>query len=327
MAKIDQWEQSIGRRLRLRDLFVFFTVVECGSMAKAAAQLGVSTPSISDLIADLEHALAVRLFDRSSKGVLMTPYGQALLVRGRSAFDELRQGIRDIECLSDPGSGELRIGCPESVAAGFLVPILERVTKQYPRLRIHVVHVRTPTIEFPELDERKIDLVIARLLRLPPDGQLSKEHNAEVMLNDPFCLVVGPKSKWAGRKKIELAELIDEPFVMTPTDALGALFIAEAFQKRGLNAPANTITTFSIHLRTNLVSNGDFVTALPSSVLHLSANRYSLRELPVRLSAEPSPVAIVTLRNRTPRPAVRMFTECARDIAKSFEKRLRVRDS
>ena len=51
MAKINQWEQQIGRGLRLRDLFVFFTVVECGSMAKAAAQLGVSTPSVSDVIA------------------------------------------------------------------------------------------------------------------------------------------------------------------------------------------------------------------------------------------------------------------------------------
>ncbi len=319
MPKINQWEQRIGRRLRLRDLFVFFTVVECGSMAKAAAQLGVSTPSISGVIADLEHALGVKLLDRSSKGVIMTLYGQALLDRGRAAFDELRQCIRDIEFISDPGSGELRIGCPESIAAGFLVPILERMAKQYPRLSIHVMQVRTPTIEFPELQERKIDLVVARLARLPTNGCLTKELNAEVVLDDPFFLVVGPKSKWATRKNIDLAELVDEPFVMTPMDAIGALFITEAFQKRGLNAPANTITTFSIHLRTNLVSKGNFITALPSSVLHLSGSRYSLKELPVKLSAQPSPVAIVTLRNRTPGPAVRIFTECARDIAKSFQ--------
>lgn len=320
MAKIDQWEHIIGRRLRLRDLFVFFTVVECGSMAKAAAKLGVSTPSISDLIADLEHALRVRLLDRSSKGVLMTAYGQALLARGRSAFDELRQGVQEIGALSDPGSGELRIGCPESIAAGFLIPILERMAKQYPRLSIHVVQIRTPTTEFPELEERKIDLVIARLPRLPVDGRLSKELNAEVVLNDPFSLVVGPNSKWVRRKKIELAELVDETFVMTPMDAVGTLLIAEAFQQHHLNTPASTITTFSIHLRTNLVSNGNFIAALPRSVLRLCAGRYSLRELPIRLPAQTSPVAIVTLRNRTPRPAVGIFTQCARDIAKSFDK-------
>src|SRR5437016_3858403 len=108
MSRLVQWEQQIGRRLRLRDLFVFFTVVEYGSMAKAATKLGVSTPSISEIIAALEQALGVRLLDRSSKGVVATPYGEALLVRGRAAFDELRQGVKDIEFIADPLAGELR---------------------------------------------------------------------------------------------------------------------------------------------------------------------------------------------------------------------------
>lgn len=159
MPNLIQWEQLIGRRLRLRDLFVFFTVVEYGSMAKAGSKLGVSTPSISEAIAALEHALGVRLLDRSPKGIVMTPYGEALLARGRAAFDELRQGIRDIEFIGDPRAGELRIGCPELIAAGFLVAVLERFAKDYPRVRFHVVPVHQPTVEFPELYERKVDLV------------------------------------------------------------------------------------------------------------------------------------------------------------------------
>src|SRR5215468_8104612 len=113
MPKLMQWEHQIGRRLRLRDLFVYFTVAEQGSMAKAASKLGVSTPSISEVVAGLEHALGVRLLDRSSKGVVTTQYGEAVLARGRAAFDELRQGIRDIDFIADPHAGELRIGCPE----------------------------------------------------------------------------------------------------------------------------------------------------------------------------------------------------------------------
>src|SRR5258708_17388590 len=116
MSKLIQWEHQIGRRLRLRDLFVFFTVVEYGSMAKAGVKLGVSTPSISEEIAALEHALGVRLLDRTPKGIVTTPYGEALLARDRAAFDQLRQGISDIEFLADPDAGELRIGCPEWLA-------------------------------------------------------------------------------------------------------------------------------------------------------------------------------------------------------------------
>jgi molybdenum-dependent DNA-binding transcriptional regulator ModE len=89
------WEARIGRRLRLRDLHVFFTVVRWGSMAKAAEQLGVSQPAISKVIGDLEHALGVRLLDRSRRGVEPTIYGNALLKRGLIAFDELKQSIKD----------------------------------------------------------------------------------------------------------------------------------------------------------------------------------------------------------------------------------------
>ena len=318
MVKLIQWEQQIGRRLQLRDLFVFFTVVEYGSMAKAAAKLGVSTPSISELIAALEHSLGVRLLDRSPKGVVTTPYGNALLARGRAAFDELRQGIREIEFIADPRAGEVRIGCPELISAGFLVPVLERLSRHYPRIRFHVEQVHTPTVQFPELHERKVDLVLARLVKLPVQGHLNEELNAEVLFNDPFSLVVSEKSKWARRRKVELVDLVDEPWIMTPLDALGGLFVTEAFRMSGLKAPNLVITTFSIHLRNNLVGSGQFITALPASVLRINSKSHSLKELPIELSIQPSPVAIVTLRNRTLSPAVQVFIQCAREVAKSM---------
>jgi len=316
MPRLMRWEQQIGRRLRLRDLFVFFTVVEYGSMAKAADKLGVSTPSISEVIASLEHALGVRLLDRTPKGIVTTPYGEALLVRGRAAFDELRQGIRDIEFIADPSAGELRIGCPESIAAGFLVSVLEKFSRDHPRVKLHVVPVYTPTVEFLELHDRKIDLAFARLAKDPLDGRLSEELNAEVLFNDKYSVVVGDKSKWA-RRKVGLADLVDAPWIMTPLDALGDSFVAGAFRTRGLEPPSLIITTFSIHLRNNLVGNGEFVTALPGSVLQIYRSAHVLRELPIDLSVQP-PVAIVTLRNRTLTPGVQLFIQCAREIAKSF---------
>ena len=87
--KLDS-DSQIGRRLTLRDLHLFFTVVQQGSMAKAASQLGVSQPSVSEVIADLEHTLGARLFDRRPRGVEPTMYGNALLARTRAVFDELR---------------------------------------------------------------------------------------------------------------------------------------------------------------------------------------------------------------------------------------------
>ena len=316
MPRLVQWEQLIGRRVRLRDLFVYFTVVEYGSMGKAAAKLGVSTPSISEVIAALEHALGVRLLDRTPKGIVATRYGEAVLLRSRAAFDELRQGIRDIEFIADAGAGELRIGCPESIAAGFLVSVLDRFSRGYPRVRVHVVPVHTPTVEFPELEDRKIDLAFARLAKNPVQGRLTEELNAEVLFRDRYVVVVGEKSKWA-RRKVGLADLVDERWIMTPLDALGESFVVDAFKRQGLNPPSLAITTFSIHLRNNLVGGGEFITALPSSVLQIYRKPHALKELPIELSVQP-PVAIVTLRNRTLTPMVQSFIQCARNVAQAF---------
>jgi DNA-binding transcriptional LysR family regulator len=142
------WEKRIGRRLRLRDLHVLSTVVQWGSMSKAAADLGLSQPSVSEAIANLEATLRVRLLDRSSRGVEPTIYARALLKRGRVAFDELQQGIRDIEFLLDPTCGEVAIGGPESMMAGLVPAIIDRLSRRCPQVVIRAVHAESGTLEF-----------------------------------------------------------------------------------------------------------------------------------------------------------------------------------
>ena len=86
-------------------------------MGKAVERLNLSQPAISKAIADLEQTLGVRLLDRSRQGVEPTAYGIALMRRGTAVFDELRQCVGDIDHLSDPTTGELRIGVVEGNAA------------------------------------------------------------------------------------------------------------------------------------------------------------------------------------------------------------------
>src|SRR5262249_54495939 len=104
-----QLVDRVSQRLKLRDLRLLDAVVRWKSMAKAATQLNVTQPAVSKAIAEMEHTLGVRLLDRSRQGIEPTPYGRALLKRGAAIFDELRQGVREIEFLSDPAAGEVRI--------------------------------------------------------------------------------------------------------------------------------------------------------------------------------------------------------------------------
>src|ERR1700674_5047435 len=112
------WDERIGRRLKLRNLHVLKTVAQLGSMGKAATQLAVSQPAISKAITDLEHVLGVRLLDRSRRGVEPTIYGSALLKWSVAVFDNLRQGVNEIDSLADPTAGELRVGTTDAMTAG-----------------------------------------------------------------------------------------------------------------------------------------------------------------------------------------------------------------
>jgi DNA-binding transcriptional LysR family regulator len=180
-----------ARRLRLRDLRVFFAVVQAGSLAKAAVQLRVSQPAVSQVIADLEHALGARLFDRSSRGVEPTVYARALLARGRVAFDELRQAIRDIEFLSDSTAGELVIGYPVSLAT-LLPEMIARFSEKYPRVVMHTEIVPSPALRFGGLRERTHDLVLARMPTPLLPGYSVEDLNVEVLFDDP-------SSSWPAR--------------------------------------------------------------------------------------------------------------------------------
>ena len=316
--KTIDWESQIGRRLRLRDLHVFSTVVQHGSMAKAAAQLGVSQPAVSEVIAYLEHSLRVRLLDRSPRGVVPTMYGSALLKRSMVVFDELKQTVRDIESLGDPAAGEVRIACPLAIAFTVIPRVIERFREKFPRAVLHFDEVASLSAarNFPELRERKYDLILARgdALREPRQADDLK---VDLLFNDQLVIAAGARNKWAGRRKVDLAELQEAPWIMQAPQTWNHQRLAEAFEARGLTMPKASLVTLSMPIITYFLAKGQSIAAIPKSVAHFS----SLKTLPVDLPVRPWPVGIVTLKGRTLSPAVERFIQFAHDVAKSVSDR------
>jgi DNA-binding transcriptional LysR family regulator len=314
MAQTDQeWAARIGRRLKLRDLQILSTVVQWGSMAKAAAHLAMSQPAVSEAIASLEDALRVRLLDRNSKGIEPTIYAHALLKRGTVVFDELLQGVRDIQYLADPTVGEVRVASSELFAAGLLPATIARFSHRHPGVAIRVFQANTATLQFQELRERTVDLVLARVHGVLADDDL----DVEVLGHDRHFVVAGTRSRWARRRKVALAELVDEPWIFPATQVIRAL-IAEAFKAHQLDVPRERVSAGSILLRGQLLATGRFLDVLPDSVLRYNARQWSLKALPVDLRVKPRSIAAVTLKNRTLSPVVPLFVEHLRAVAKSL---------
>jgi DNA-binding transcriptional LysR family regulator len=303
-------------RLKLSDLRIFHAVVQRGGMAKAASDLNISQPAVSKAIAALEHTLGVRLLERHPHGVDATIFGRALVKGGIAVFDELQQSVKEIRFLADAQAGELRIGCTEPLAAGFIPELIETLSSRYPRVTFEVVAADPATLIDRELQPRRIELAIVPVPGLNVDGDI----NLEILFDDRQVIMAGAQNSWVRRRNPKLAELVDEPWLIPPPDSIIGRSIAEAFRASGLEMPRARVITFSIPLCFQLLSRGRFLAMLPISMAHLGAD-LPLKILRVAIPGIHRPTGIMTLKKRTLSPLAQVFIEEVRMLARGLAAR------
>jgi DNA-binding transcriptional LysR family regulator len=306
------WDDRTKRRLKLRDLDILLTVIETGSMGKAAGRLRISQPAISKAIVGLEEALGVKLLDRGRRGVVPTPYGLALAKRGVAIFNDLRQGVQDIDFLSDPTKGEIRIGATEPVAVAFVSPSIDRLSRKYPQTYFHVLTGDGGTL-YKNLLDKSIEVAICRMM-----GPLPKELAAEVVFYDSLVVLSSAKNPLTRRRKLTLAELMDEPWALPPSDSFFSSLIDDVFRANGHQPPRSTVATLSEYMRNDLLATGRFLTVLPGFMLKTRGRHSQLKALPVTLPNVRMPIGIITLKDRTLTPLAQVFIEAIRVTAKSM---------
>jgi DNA-binding transcriptional LysR family regulator len=306
----------IGCRMKLSDLHVLMAVVDAGSMSKAAALLNTGQPAISRSIAELEHALGVRLLDRNRQGVKPTAYGHALLDGGTAVFDDLRQTVKSISFLTDPTIGEVTVGCNPFLAASFVSTVIDRLSRRLPRAVFRLTPAYAET-QHRGLIERHTDFLIARR-----SGSLVADERLgyEFLFNDTYAVAVGAKNPWARRGSVELAELVNEHWTLPPPDTTTGSVALAAFQAIGMAYPHTAVIAEPVDVRTRLLGTGRFITIFPLSVCKLLAARKELKVLPVKQSFRTVPVGIITLRGRTISPLAQQFIEEARQAARQLTK-------
>ena len=232
-----------------------------------------------------------------------------------AVFDELQQGVKQLEFLIDPAAGELRIGCTETMAAGFATAVLHRLSRQYPRVVFQLVPGDRDTLLSRELRQRTIELAVAPTMGLSPEG----DTKIEILFDDQFVVMAGSPTKWIRRRKLVLADLLNELWVLPPPESLPGQYIAQAFRSSGFEPPRAHVVSFSIPLHYHLLGTGRYITMLPRSMLRFGKHT-PLKLLPVKTPAGAYPIGILTLRDRTLSPLAQLFITSAREVAKQLEK-------
>jgi DNA-binding transcriptional LysR family regulator len=316
-----QLSDRIGRRMKLHDLHVLMAVVQAGSMGKAAKLLSTTQPAVSRSITDLEHTIGVRLLDRSSRGVVPTEYGRALLDGGTAMFDDLRQAIRRIEHLTDPATGEVRVSSYDPHNVGLLPAVFDRLRRKHPGIAVHVNPTVAGAQQFDDLRERKVDLFLGRIQYVEDDIDVER------LFHDRIVVVAGPNNQFARRRNVELSELANEPWMLPPRDSTIGRLVGEAFRAHGVSFPPKGVIWGVASIACATVPRGPFLAVLPNSLLRFGVNFPHLSVIPVDLTIDLPMVGIMTLKNRMHTPAVTTFIDCVRTVTRPLAMNTGIRRS
>ncbi len=241
------------------DLYrVFYTVAKCGSLTKAAEELYISQPAVSQSIKQLENQLGVSLFNRTHRGMELSAQG------GKPIFAKIEQALQlfgeaetMIAQVNDSAKGVLRIGASETIFRYFLADKIVRFHEQYPSVKIELISNVTPaTID--ELKKGGCDMAFVNL-PIVPDSELILHGNC-MRLSDVF--VVGEKYAQLAEKKQPLSALHAYPLVLLEKNTVARKALDGFLEAMGVNLPSS-IEVGSWDLMKRLVVRGMGVGVIP----------------------------------------------------------------
>ena len=160
-------------------------------------------------------------------------------------------------------------------------------------------------MQFGELRGRNVELLIGRV----PIVLLEDDLALENLFNESLVAVAGRHSRWSRRRRLELADLIDEAWILPPYDSVRGPLIAEIFRANGLQPPRASVSTLSLQLTTTLIASGRFVGLVPRSVARSSVGRSELNILALKIPVHRIAVDVITIKNRTLSPLAKLFID------------------
>lgn len=207
---------------------VFYYVAKCGNVTKAASELAISQPAVSQAIKQLEKQLQVTLFQRAAKGVRLTSEGQTLYDYVKSGYEQIEMGVRKVRQMQNMEFGEICIGASDMTLQFYLLPYLEKFHEQYPNIKVVVTNAPTPeTLEY--LREGKIDFGIVSTPLSISDGL---EATPVREIQDTF--VAGRKFISYKNRTLDMQDLTELPMIFLENNTSTRKYMDEYLSEMGV---------------------------------------------------------------------------------------------
>lgn len=284
----------------LRSLEIFRAVAVSRSFSRAADRLHLSQPVISRHVRDLERSVGVRLFERTTRSVVLTSEGRELLAIAVDLLDRYDGAMGRFAAYCQGDRGSIVIAALPSVAAGLLPAMLAPFLAAHPAVRVQILDV--PTAEATRhVRTGKADLAFAE--PAPADRDL----NVQILRRDPFLAVLPEHHRLAGHPAVTWAALAEEPFITMTKGSSVRRLTDLAFAQAG-RLPETLVEARNAATAGGMIQAGLGVSALPDLVLPLLASApFVTREL--RDPSVDRQIAVITRPGRPASPAARRFLD------------------
>ena len=207
---------------------VFYYVAKYGNVTKAAAELNISQPAVSQALKQLERALEVVLFYRAAKGVRLTAEGEILYSYVAKGYEQMELGVRRVRQMQNMELGEVRIGASDMTLRFYLLPFLERFHDEYPNIKVIVTNAPTPQT-LASLKEDRIDFgVVSTPFKADGDMEVIPVREIE----DTF--VAGRHFIGLKNKMLDFRELEGLPMICLEKDTSTRRFMDELMERDGV---------------------------------------------------------------------------------------------
>jgi DNA-binding transcriptional LysR family regulator len=246
--------------LSMRALECLVTIVERGSLTKAAAVLHMSQPALSHQIAGLERELGTPVIERLPRGVRPTAAGLAAAAEGRIALAAAGRAVLAGRKVAAGSGGRIRIACAETMTAWVLVPVLCRWRRRFPDVELDLKEYTSADRMVEVLRGGGADIVVG------PPPTLTDEH-IEVLGREDIVVVAAPGRRFSGMDAVPLAELATEPLVHYNPGHGNAPWVDQLAARRGVLLPQPALRTGSPRTAAQLAAAGMGVAIVPFSAL------------------------------------------------------------
>ena len=303
-TRLERW---ITRKFRLRHLELIAELYDCRSILKASKRLSLTQPTVTKALQDVESTLALRLFERSNRGLEPTPYGEIFARHAKIVLAQLRHAAEELEGLRAGYSGRVTVGTLLAASASILPDAIALLKKQRPGVAISVV-VGTYDILMPSLLVGDLDMVLGRL---PAEGR-SRALVYEEFYAEPICVVTRRGHPLARKRRLSLRDLANEAWLLPLPETALRRQIERAFVDAGAALPRNVIESVSILTNRALLRKSDSIGVMPYHVALDDVEQGLLAILPVKLKSIESPVGAILRAPGTLPPAASALLECLR---------------